>query len=561
MKDSIIKFFDKHFNILNGIVVGTIIFLLIYGSSTLNVMYDDWIFYGYAENDIEQHYAGWVNYRNADWAFPLGMANNLMAPEGTIISFTDSIPLVCIFFKLFRSILPETFQFFGIYTLICFILQAISASMLICLFTKNKLHITLGSLIFVVSPIMLDRAFRHTALASHWFILFSLYLYFKSKQEGYTKFKFQYIILNSLTITIHPYFLPMVMAIMVANILQMVIKRKNFVKASLFVLLNMITTIIVGVIIGAIGTENSVGGGGFGHFSMNINAPINPISCGVNSWSVFLKPRGQILGNYDGFNYLGIGTLIIGFFCIVHCIISNNFYEFIKKICNCIKNNLGLFLICIVLTLFAISNVVTLGNNIIFEIELPDIILNLCGTFRASSRMFYTVFYVIFLSEIVYILNKFDARGIKILLVLFIVMQVVDISPALYEKNRYFSQKFVAEEYNDEIWQKIGQNIDTIYTTLDDIIFSKHLAIFSGKNNIVSNINIINRGTKTTEYYNKKERIYTEILKGNNPLGKSSAFITTINDIYIYATNNLNSELEVYESGQYKIIIPKVAVE
>lgn len=70
---------------------------------------------GYDESDIIQHYSGWLAFRNSEWSFPLGLAKDMAIEDGTYISFTDSIPWVAIFFKLFNQFLPETFQYFGLY--------------------------------------------------------------------------------------------------------------------------------------------------------------------------------------------------------------------------------------------------------------------------------------------------------------------------------------------------------------------------------------------------------------------------------------------------------------
>ena len=119
------KYSNKKLILICG-VIGVLIFILIYGISTLDVTYDDWIFNGYVEKDIELHYAGWLAFRNSQWSWPLGLIKNLQYPYGIVVSYTDSIPIVSIIMKLVSNILPQTFQFFGWYILICFVLQGVS---------------------------------------------------------------------------------------------------------------------------------------------------------------------------------------------------------------------------------------------------------------------------------------------------------------------------------------------------------------------------------------------------------------------------------------------------
>ena len=114
----------KQSGALLAAILGAAAFLLIYGQTPLHVTNDAWIMAGYDETDIIQHYSGWLAFRNSDWTFPLGLASDMACGEGTYISFTDSIPWVAIICKLLRRVLPETFQYFGQYALLCYMLQA-----------------------------------------------------------------------------------------------------------------------------------------------------------------------------------------------------------------------------------------------------------------------------------------------------------------------------------------------------------------------------------------------------------------------------------------------------
>lgn len=112
--------------VLEGIAVGIIVFGIIYGYGPLIVTNDKWIMSGYDESDIILDYAGWSLSRNSPWRFQLGLADNM--DDRMYISFTDSMPWVAIFFKLVLQIVryDGTFQYWGIYDLLCYILQAIA---------------------------------------------------------------------------------------------------------------------------------------------------------------------------------------------------------------------------------------------------------------------------------------------------------------------------------------------------------------------------------------------------------------------------------------------------
>ena len=208
-------------------LIGIVIFLLIYGFCPLNVTNDNWIIAKYDEIDVVQHYAGWMAFRNSDWAFPIGLADQMAVGDGTVASYVDCIPWVAIFFKLIRGILPETFQYFGLYVLLCFALQAIAGYKIIYFKTKNQKYALLGCSLLCFAPILLDRAFKHTGLSSHWLILFAIYVYMKHREKQLFKDYFYYGILEILAIGIHPYFIPMIAAFAFLCTVEDVIKLKK----------------------------------------------------------------------------------------------------------------------------------------------------------------------------------------------------------------------------------------------------------------------------------------------------------------------------------------------
>ena len=133
--------------------------------------------------DPAQQYLGWALFRAGPWSFPIGLNPFNGLEFSNSIVFSDSIPIFAFIFKLISPFLPLQFQYFGFWTLICFVLQAWFAWKLIGLITLNKWIQWLSSGFFVFSPPMLVRVGLHTALVSHFLILAALYLIFRSNQK------------------------------------------------------------------------------------------------------------------------------------------------------------------------------------------------------------------------------------------------------------------------------------------------------------------------------------------------------------------------------------------
>ena len=190
-----IEFNDK-IAILLSAILGAVVFVLLYGTYSLDVTNDAWILHQYDGTDTMQHYAGWAQYRISDWKFPLGYANALAYGDGTYITYTDSIPYVAIILKLFRNVLPTTFQFFGWFSLLCYVLQGVAACLLIKRKYPSYVKVLLGDVFFLTAPVLIERTFKHTALSAQWLILFAIYYYLEYRaQKEEVKLPWQMILL------------------------------------------------------------------------------------------------------------------------------------------------------------------------------------------------------------------------------------------------------------------------------------------------------------------------------------------------------------------------------
>ncbi|MDE6909891.1 MAG: hypothetical protein K2P44_05415, partial [Lachnospiraceae bacterium] len=207
-------------------MIGVAAFIAIYGWNVLNPVYDDWLL---GRGDLTQHYLGWCFYRRGDWTFPVGLTDNLAYPSLTSVIFTDSIPVLAVFFKALSPILPETFQYFGWWGVVSFALHGFFSAKILRAFSVGKLQTLIGSIFFVVSPLVIERMFKHTALGGHWMILAAVYLFVRHGTD-YRNFKKTVLcwgILGVLTASVHLYFLPMCGAFLCGCLLCSFLKEKK----------------------------------------------------------------------------------------------------------------------------------------------------------------------------------------------------------------------------------------------------------------------------------------------------------------------------------------------
>ncbi len=437
---------------LSGLVLGAAIFVLIFGFSTLDVTDDRFIQPGFVEADLTQHYTGFMLYRSSEWQFPLGVGANLTYPYGSPVSFSDSIPIFAIVAKALSPMLPETFQYFGWFSFFSFSLQGGFSALLLSLFIDRKSKTSFytvvlsGAALFCLAPILVERTFRHTALSAMWIITLSLYLYFVSKRNG--KFHKAFYAIAFFAITVHPYFLPLTYAVMFAYLVEDAVVFKKYKQNILTLLVCFGLTVASAIFIGYLSGGAPVSEGGYGWFSLNLNALYNPLSKGFDNWSRILPPLPQTNGNLDGFNYLGLGVIAANVILAVAFLFQKQKLNKIKQFAH---RYFGMVFVVAVLLIFAFSNVLTFNGHQLFGLAIPfKTVYDLLSVFRASGRMAWVLYYLLFLVAVVgiYRLAKkfswrhFNAANVfgAFAVVLLVLIQLFDISKPLIEKANYFTQ-------------------------------------------------------------------------------------------------------------------------
>ncbi|MDD4850191.1 MAG: DUF6311 domain-containing protein [Gemmiger sp.] len=492
---------------LMGLAAGAAVFLLLYGTTTLHTGYDGWILNGYDETDIQQHYAGWLLFRNSHWAFPLGLCDTLAVPDGTLISYTDSVPWVSIFFKLLRGVLPATFQWFGWYTLLCFMLGGAAGALLAgraCRWHSVPFA-ALGGLLFSCSPVLWERAFRHLALGSHYLYLFALYFYLEYRAALLApapapkpRYPWQFALLGFAAVGIHPYFLPPVLLCALLAAIDGGRFGAKWQSGLLGLGGALAATLAGGLLCGAIGGGVSASRTGYGDFSMNLNAPFNPSSRGGYTWSRALGVLPQQPGQYDGFNYLGLGVLVLVGAALAWAALRCCRPAGRKAAAGWWRRNAPLMAGCLFLTAFAVTNQIYWGSAGV-QLPLPEFLLSLCGIFRSSGRMFYLVgaCATLFGLHTLWAVGGSVAKGRKarvlacLLLGGVLALQGWDLSAVAAQKRAVFVQPVNATVVNDAQTQTLGAGHTKLLaaaTLREDRL--RLLALLAGKQGLATNISI-----------------------------------------------------------------------
>ncbi|MFY0730158.1 DUF6311 domain-containing protein [Pseudomonas sp. NFX15] len=390
------------------LLLGVLAFFLVVGPRVLDPQNIAWL----KDGDPATHYLGWVYFRQAPWSFPLGLNPSYGLELGSAIIFSDSNPLLALLFKPFNTWLPETFQYLGFWLLACFVLQAWFAWKLLGLMTDNTVLRLLGAGLFVFSPPMFFRMGWHLSLAGHFLILAALYLALHPALE---RRRLAWGTLLATTALVHAYLLAMVALLWVADLLGKLLigklsRRQGLIElAGLFALVSVCCWQA-----GYFSIGDGAAGAGFGWFRMNLVAPFDP-----SGWSSVLPNIAQGEGDYEGFNYLGLGVLLLVPLAGVAWLRRD---IALKPL---LRTRPLLPWALMGLTLFALSNQVGFGKSA-FHYPLPEFVVGLAGIFRASGRMFWPVFYAIVALVTFLVVRGYRPRVAMSLLALALVVQIVD---------------------------------------------------------------------------------------------------------------------------------------
>lgn len=455
IENTVLQKIWKQRNMILGGLIGALCFICIYGVRILNPTYDDWILA--SQGDLTQHYQGWQFFRRDSWSFPLGMFGSLSYPLETSIIFMDSIPIAAVFFKLLSPILPETFQYFGLWSFLCYILQGAISAKILEKYLKNTLAVSAGTVIFSLPAFMLMRVHMHTSLSSQWLVLLCLMflVYYKDWFSDLKRAAIVWGAVGFLCASIHLYFLLMCGIILVGFVCRDFIETKK-VKRAVVLLASFVLCGAIAVFLwGGFSTGGSAAGNGLGSYSFNLNGFFNP-----RGWSVLLPSLPYAGGGQvEGFAYLGAGILFLIPVSALVWLIANrkNMKDrhWWKNTVLTVLPWAAIFVICLVVTL---SPTITWNEKTLFTIPLPSIAEKLWSIFRATGRIVWPAAYILMFFALCCGFRYGKRWVAAICIVLCMFLQVYDLHEVLESRRTGYQGEVTYQNPLDApVWDAIAE--------------------------------------------------------------------------------------------------------
>jgi len=497
--------------------------------------------------DLSTYQLGWEYFRDDKWRFPIGLNPNYGIYSDSNIIYSDSIPIFAIFFKLFNFLLPEKFQYFSIWILLCIYLQILFSYKIVYIGTGNRLFSLLGSLFFLTASIFIHRSGIHLSLLGQWLILFGIYI--EISENG--KKDFLRLITLLLSLLVHFYFfLMLIILIFFQDFYKVLVLRKSISKILKKLIFTIIVSIVLMYTIGYFSINLDDGlGWGYGYYNFNLNSFINPSgqnNIGSFSWSNFLTKQNYQNKEIEGFSYLGFSGII--FFIIF-------LFNIFKGRFNIFFQNLNWVVIILPFLMISISNNINFGDMNIISIDLNKFLYAFFSIFRASGRMIWPVYYIIFIIGIIFIFKNFKSKSILVLLAL-LILQISDIYSGI--KNYRFGSQYsvLQEDKKNPFWSGLSKQfneIRLIESKNQSSIFHELSGYLMEENFIKTdlvNLARVNREKTTFAKYNLIE----EFNKKNLSIFDKKIFLTENKNIALYLKNLFQDKIYIYFQNNIWII-------
>ena len=199
-------------------------------------------------------------------------------------------------------------------------------------------------------------------------------------------------------------------------------------------------------------------GWGYGYFNFNLNSFFNPLGLNNNghfSWSLFLPIQKYQNGEIEGFSYLGLSGIIFLILFILN---------FFKKKYLIIFDNYKLLTIFLGFVILAVSNNINFGDTNLLSLSLNKMFYLILSSIRASGRLIWPVYYIIFIVGIIFIYRFFDKKKSTLIILFLFFIQIIDLHPGLLQY-KFGSQYLYSKNYDlikDKIWNNISSDFSTI---------------------------------------------------------------------------------------------------
>jgi Family of unknown function (DUF6311) len=402
--------------------------------------------------DAASYYIGWELFRqDPRLHWPLTFTDRVGYPLGDAIAFMDPIPVFALLLKPLSSLLPSSFQYLGIVTVLALSLQFFFAALLFrLLLGRNVFGVLLPSLFFLIAPPMTWRIAGHYGLVNQWLLVAALCLFVSlqnvtnGRNGAHVVFG---MLLSAVAVGVHPYLALMVLVLVSAGVITAWWNHRLRLKAAC----GMLAATIGACLISALAMGLIRSGGGYGavdyrDYAMNVLAPIDPGAFG----GIFLPSLLPIpYRTHEGYNYLGAGVLMLAVMMVPSVLRRVRRFT--------IRDVLPLAVGCVALTALAVSTRISVGPTVVADLDPQDTLAKYLSPLRGSARVFWVPYYVLLTAILATAFSTWRPRQAAVLCTLALLVQFADTIPLRKAVQEQVSQSW-PQPLRSPQWWSLGRD-------------------------------------------------------------------------------------------------------
>lgn len=389
------------------------------------------------DGDIAQYLAGFNAFVREPWQWPLLHLSSINYPDGTLATFLDTVPLYALLMKLWQHGADTPFRNpYAAWIGICYALQGVGAWWICREANLRTWTALLAMTLLLASFPPLGYRINHISLMSQWLLLFGLAVYIRGTRLGRLAAP-AWIALLPFAFYINIYLFVMLSLLFAADLRRARLRGAawgTLLRAPLLaygvLALTMCATML------PLGKGSGGGEWGFGYYSMNL---LGPFSGGR---LLHFKQPWAHEGQAEGFAYLGVFMLAMTTYaCVLRRRHDPAFW----------RRHQPLAITLVLMTLYALSNIVYLSNNEVFHLDLPHWTNKLTSIMRASARFFWPVGYALMAFTVITVYRLAPPRRAGLLLVGLLCLQLWDLHPR-HKANRAMAETVAPERIGAAAW-------------------------------------------------------------------------------------------------------------
>ena len=379
--------------------------------------------------DLAQTLTGHLAFQADAWRWPLLRAANLMWPRGLSIAMTDSNPLVSLLAKLVAGLRGKPTNLLGLWIGACVVLQPIAAVYALrgtgCRSWEAALAVAMLAICF---PALLFRfELGHVNLCGHFVLLFALGMAWRKVAAGRGAVWRDWVgpcALLIIAVLVHPYLFVFAGVLLAAPAIEpLLAHRPGWGRFVLWYSGALALPVLVFLTF-----SGTLGGGekGFGFYSMNLLSPVWPQRSGLFGPGLpILDATG---GQYEGYNYLGAGLLLLIGVASVVLVRAAVLGPLPPAPSREGRGGRGLIVVLLALAALAVSTRVFAGKVLLISIGTKpwDQIF---GIVHASGRAFWAVGYALMIGALAVVTRHLSRAVLVGVLVLAVGLQFADTAP------------------------------------------------------------------------------------------------------------------------------------